>query len=121
VHGSALPKDHLRAAKKGERPSVRVFHHRVPNVRPATFVFEPCFAREVSFTHGAEKVAFELYRRKSLRTLREVRDRSASAGSVGKRDDARAVQIAVRREQLFADLELCFDASVGNAGDFHSD
>src|SRR6266852_9960088 len=112
----------LGAAEQRElAPLFAVGQGCVPDLRSAPQVHGAGFAVEHAFLRRTEEIRLELHRREILRVPGQVRNASVARERVGEADDRPGVQVAVRREQRLAQLELPFHQALGHLGDEKAD
>src|SRR5438094_6357529 len=115
-------KNELSAPKQRElAPLFAVGDERVPDLRGAPQVNGARFAVERALLRGIEEVRLQFHRGEVLRARGQVRYASVARERVGEADHRPGVQIAVRREQRLAELELPFQQPFGHFGDEKAD
>src|SRR5438046_2362397 len=111
-------KNELSAPKQRElAPLFAVGDERVPHLRGAPQVNGARFAVERALLRGIEEVRLQFHRGEVLRARGQVRYASVARERVGEADDRPGVQISVRREKGFAQLELPLQQALGHFSD----
>ena len=87
-------------------PGPAMRHRGVPDLGRAAAMLGRGDTVEDAVARGAEVIGFQLDRRETRRTRRQVHDAAVAAAGVGQRDDAAGVQVAVRRHQRPRDGKL---------------
>src|SRR5256885_10436771 len=97
----------LGAAEQRElAPLFDVGDERVPDLRGAPQVHGARLAVERAFLRRVEEIRLELHRGEVLRVRGQMRNAAVTCERVGEGDDRPGVQIAIRREQRLAQLDL---------------
>src|SRR6266581_2209290 len=105
----------LGAAEQRElAPLFAVGQGCVPHLRGAPQVHGAGFAVEHALLRRTEEIRFELHRGEVLGVRGQVRNASVARERIGEGDDRPSVQIAVRREERLAQLDLPFYHALGD-------
>src|SRR5260221_143966 len=112
----------LGAAEQRElAPLFAVGQGCVPDLRGAPQMDRARLAVEHAFLRRTEEVCLQFHRGEILRVPGQVRNASVARERVGEADDRPGVQVAVRREQRLAELELSSHQALRDFGDDEPD